>query len=188
MYFLPAVMPGWVCTYGGGSGLTQHAQFSLPEVKRSQHSRVKRPLWAGFMRKPDAPCVRCGTLLWGGTGSLPSGERMCRDCRLQWPVISGSKPAAKAARKSQSGTRLRGYGADHKRLRAIWAKVVESGDAYCARCGKWISPGSPWDLGHDDKDRTKYKGPEHRKCNRGAPGIARGQAANTVPRRQSRVW
>lgn len=32
--------------------------------------------------KPDAPCAGgCGKLLWGGRGSLPDGERMCRPCR-----------------------------------------------------------------------------------------------------------
>ena len=68
-------------------------------------------------------------------------------------------------------------------IRKRWAKVVEAGDAYYApRCGKWISPNEPWDLGHDDTDRTKYRGPEHRACNRGAPDQAE------VPRRQSREW
>ncbi|MFF7842842.1 hypothetical protein ACFZC6_29215 [Streptomyces ossamyceticus] len=33
-------------------------------------------------RKPDTPCAGgCGRLLWGGTGSLPAGRRMCWDCR-----------------------------------------------------------------------------------------------------------
>lgn len=34
-------------------------------------------------RRPNVPCAGCcGKLLWGGgTGSLPAGERTCRDCR-----------------------------------------------------------------------------------------------------------
>jgi hypothetical protein len=35
-----------------------------------------------------------------------------------------------------------------------------------------IAPGSPWDLGHVDGDRSKHWGPEHRRCNRGAPSRA----------------
>jgi 5-methylcytosine-specific restriction endonuclease McrA len=32
-------------------------------------------------RKPDTPCATCGKLLWGGTTSLPAGERTCLACR-----------------------------------------------------------------------------------------------------------
>lgn len=40
-------------------------------------------------RQPDAPCAGgCGRLLWGGSGSLPAGERTCRACRK-----AGSTPA-----------------------------------------------------------------------------------------------
>ena len=29
-----------------------------------------------------------------------------------------------------------------------------------------IVPGTPWDLGHADGDRSRWTGPEHRRCNR----------------------
>ena len=74
-----------------------------------------------------------------------------------------------AKRKSSSGTKLRGYGSAHKRLRRAWDLKVQAGGVRCARCHCPIVPGTPWDLGHDDHDRTKYNGAEHRRCNRGAP-------------------
>jgi hypothetical protein len=66
----------------------------------------------------------------------------------------------------QAKTVARGYGAAHKALRKRWAPQVAAGHVACARCGRWISPHEPWDLGHIDGSRTQYAGPEHRKCNR----------------------
>jgi hypothetical protein len=66
----------------------------------------------------------------------------------------------------QLSRKLRGYGSRHKALRKRWEPKVAAGVVGCARCGKPIAPGSAWDLGHDDHDRTKYNGPEHRACNR----------------------
>lgn len=71
-------------------------------------------------------------------------------------------------------TAERGYGARHQRLRRIAARQVARGEAYCWRClaeGKphddaWIDPNGPWDLGHDDTDRSITRGPEHVTCNR----------------------
>jgi hypothetical protein len=57
---------------------------------------------------------------------------------------------------------------------------VELGQDDCWRCGKPILPGDLWDLGHDDFDRDRYRGPEHRRCNRAAAG--------RVAVRRSRVW
>lgn len=66
----------------------------------------------------------------------------------------------------QAKTVARGYGPRHKALRRRWAAEVARGEVDCARCGQPIWPEEPWDLGHDDHDRTRYAGPEHRACNR----------------------
>ena len=62
------------------------------------------------------------------------------------------------------GTVARGYGYQHRKLRRQWAHVVETGQAYCTRCGGWIVPGTPWHLDHDDM-RQAYLGVAHAKCN-----------------------
>lgn len=76
----------------------------------------------------------------------------------------------------------RGYGHAHQQLRKKVAREVIAGTAYCWRClseGKtkeeaWIAPDGEWDLGHDDDDRSRYRGAEHRSCNR-ATGSRRPQ-------------
>ncbi|MGZ6788527.1 MAG: hypothetical protein ACXVGQ_01110 [Mycobacteriaceae bacterium] len=80
----------------------------------------------------------------------------------------------------------RGYGHSHRKRRALWAPDVERGIVQCWRCGQLILPAEPWDLGHDDQDRTKYRGPEHRRCNR-ATHLRQGQAIIPTPR-ASRDW
>ena len=63
----------------------------------------------------------------------------------------------------------RGYGAKHQNLRQSWQHRFDHGAVVaCARCGRPIFKGMAWDLGHDDHDRSRYTGPEHVKCNRGA--------------------
>jgi hypothetical protein len=70
-------------------------------------------------------------------------------------------------------TTARGYGWSHQKARAQMATLVNAGEAYCWRCGGWIDPTQPWDLGHDDHDRTIYRGPEHPACNRATNGRSR---------------
>ena len=77
----------------------------------------------------------------------------------------------------------RGYGAAHKKLRAKTQLDVDAGRAYCWRCTKPIAPGTNWDLGHDDDDRTKYRGSEHVGCNRATSTHKSGNVVDT-----SRVW
>lgn len=71
----------------------------------------------------------------------------------------------------------RGYGRRHRELRKQWEPNVNAGRVECsaphcmaeARPGgtRRIAPGAAWDLGHDETDRTRYKGPQHAECNRG---------------------
>lgn len=97
------------------------------------------------------------------------------------------KPTKKPTKKTSD----RGYGQAHQKLRAQWKRKVATGTIACWRCIErgvpadqaLINPNEPWDLGHDDNDRTKYVGPEHRKCNRGEPSRRRAR-----PQPHSRRW
>ena len=78
-------------------------------------------------------------------------------------------------------TTARGYGAAHKALRAWWAPRVQRGRVHCARCRQLIRKGEPWDLGHDDANRIRYRGPEHADCNRRAGAQQRGRIQQHTP-------
>jgi len=71
------------------------------------------------------------------------------------PPMVFSLPAVKRAKPY--------YGHTHKLVRRAVAVSVNDGYAVCARCGHPIDPDEPWDLGHDDNDRSRYAGPEHRR-------------------------
>jgi hypothetical protein len=88
------------------------------------------------------------------------------------------------ARKPQLSASKRGYDKRHRALRALWAKRIAAGGVVCARpgCGRPILPGMLWDLGHHDWDRTQYRGPEHRICNRKAAGQKRQLLARAAKR------
>jgi|SoimicmetaTmtHAB_FD_contig_61_212222_length_1580_multi_2_in_0_out_0_2 hypothetical protein len=84
-------------------------------------------------------------------------------------------------------TDARGYGHRHQQLRKRWALRVARGDVRCSRCDELIDPHEPWDLGHDDLDRRKYNGPEHRRCNRAVVTHLK-EALDMKAPRHSREW
>lgn len=93
-------------------------------------------------------------------------------------------------------TTARGYGAAHNRRRKSDQELVEAGGAVCWRCGRPIVPMkllrrdgrmvSNWHLGHDDDDRTVYRGPEHEKCNLRAGGRQGARETNRKRRGKRR--
>jgi hypothetical protein len=80
-----------------------------------------------------------------------------------------------------ASTTKRGYGHRHRERRKQVAISVEAGLASCARCGLAIEPGEPWDLGHDDFNRSRYTGPERRACNRATAGRTRKSWEFSIP-------
>lgn len=84
---------------------------------------------------------------------IQNGERRCITHRRAHERARGSRQA-------------RGYDSTHDKLRAQWVPRVATGTVRCWRCGQYIGAQEPFDLGHDDTDRTKYRGPEHVRCNR----------------------
>ncbi|MFC5676057.1 hypothetical protein [Aeromicrobium endophyticum] len=99
-------------------------------------------------------CIQsgCGKLIDAGRSRCPDHERQ-RD-------------------KARGTRQARGYGAAHDQLRAAWQTKIDHGDrVVCWRpdCDT-VLVGRNWHLGHDDHDRTKYRGPECVPCNLAAAG------------------
>jgi hypothetical protein len=85
------------------------------------------------------------------------------------------------------------YGTSHDKMRRYFQRIIDSGEiVMCAnpRCthpgGRQIIPGQAWDLGHEPGDPMRYRGPEHRRCNRATASQRKTLAP--ARRRQSRVW
>lgn len=91
--------------------------------------------------------------------------------------------------KGTSGQR--GYDYRHQQLRKQVEPVVAAGRAKCWRCGLPIHPTQAWDLGHDDHDRRRYNGPEHRHaadCPEGGNRATAGRRRTTAQPDASRPW
>lgn len=69
--------------------------------------------------------------------------------------------------KPPGSTSAGGWGTAHQKLRADYQRRMDAGEQFtCWRCGHLLQPGMLWHLGHDDVDRSIYRGPEHvgREC------------------------
>lgn len=124
-------------------------------LSRERAARVRASRPAG----PPRLCV------WCGAPTPTRRHSYCAVCVL-------TRPRRRPSRRRDRGgsTGARGYGSAHQKLRKVWKARVDAGGVRCARCGGMLVPGEPWDLGHDDFDRSRYTGPEHARCNRATSG------------------
>lgn len=167
-----------------------------PEVPCASCGRL---IWRGTTSLPPgkATCQPCRRKAKGrGPDELqPAGKmwrprrRDCNGCGTEFmPTHHSQTYCSKDCRpRSRSGTKIsaaeRGYGPAHTAKRRWYKRnVVDKGNGYCWRCGIWLDPNEPWDLGHDDHDRTIYRGPECRPCNRGT-AAARGNKMRPADRK-----
>lgn len=106
-------------------------------------------------RLPRRFCLTCGRLF----DRDATGTQRCPRCQ----------PAATAARQTRPNTTSRGYGSHHQALRARLLAEFVPGQP-CARCGRPITSKDDAQLGHDDQDRSRYRGLEHMLCNEATSG------------------
>lgn len=103
-----------------------------------------------------------------------------------------STPPRRFTPAARGSTPQRGYGYRHRQMRAGWQRRIDAGeDVRCWRCGEPIT-GQDWDLGHDDNDRSIYRGPECVGGNRRAGSLKANRVRWAKPadlqERTSRVW
>jgi hypothetical protein len=134
-------------------------------------------------------------------GNIPPHRAATNDCYHPYPHGGvkrcrpiGCYPRGRqknlpaALRRAMATTTDRGYGYVHQRLRRHWEREIALGDVFCARCSRLIVPGSFWDLGHDDFDRSAPTHREHRSCNRGAAAVKGNKSRAVRVRYTSREW
>jgi hypothetical protein len=101
-----------------------------------------------------------------------------------------------ARRRNRGTTTERGYGWAHWQERQRLKPIVATGTVTCARAAlrqclmssPLILPGQPWDLGHPDHDRTRWSGPEHRRCNRAAAARIGNRTRSRPKRTTTPTW
>lgn len=74
----------------------------------------------------------------------------------------------------------------HRAAVAAVKALVATGTAHCWRCKRYLPPGSPVHAGHDDHDRTIYRGPECPPCNLRAASV-KGNRISNANRKARRI-
>lgn len=146
----------------------------------------RREMHSGSTSLPQGKAICLGCRRWLHTlAKPPSRPRECATCGSSFQPNGAQKYCAPKCRPRKFDTRdrpsatERGYGQEHRKLRKRWAKRVAAGGVRCWRCDYPINPGDQWDLGHDDHDRTIWRGAECIPCNRGTAANRRRRVLGT---------
>lgn len=89
----------------------------------------------------------------------------CPDCKALHVGTGRCAPCSRRLDRQRGTRQQRGYDAAHDRLRADYQRRMNAGEVFaCWRCQEAGRPHlvdpTDWHLGHDDDDRTIYRGPE----------------------------
>ena len=78
------------------------------------------------------------------------------------------------------------YGYAHRQTRKRWRALIDAGEVWCCLCGKWLAPGSAFDLDHAP-GTDQYRGAACPSCNR-SEGASRGNRmrGRSAPKEPSR--
>lgn len=125
---------------------------------KARHARLR-----GSGSRQCATCARPST---------SQQHRYCDECRAVAAKRRNNRP--NRALRDPAQHKL-DYGSAHRKIRKHLAPHVAAGLFNCARCQEPINPGEPWDLDHNDEDRSKYNGPTHSRCNRATAGRGRSR-------------
>lgn len=150
-----AAKPRFPCVSCGkpsGWALSQRSKIADPSKIRCRPCRG----YGSKAKRPSGPkfCAACST-------EIPRRRKYCDPCRDAKQGPWQRRTFTPAARERQRQYRSPEHRAERCRVLAI----VESGEAFCWRCGQHIAPGEPFHLGHDDDDRRIYRGAECPECN-----------------------
>jgi hypothetical protein len=157
------------------SGLASRCVECDNERNRVYYAQNQGRRVAAASSRPPKLCKTCATPLEN------RHHWYCEPCRR---ARKGHRFRVREARRRP--TQERGYGWAHQKERLRVEPLVDSGRATCSRCAEPIIPGQPWDLDHFD-DRSGYRGPAHRSCNRAA-GAAKGNRERVLSRAVSEAW
>lgn len=92
------------------------------------------------------------------------------------------RTAAEQARRAQYAS------PEHRAAVAQVKQLVASGRAHCWRCGRHLPPGSTAHAGHDDHNRTIYRGPECPPCNLKSAARKGNRISNAARKATSLRW
>jgi hypothetical protein len=120
------------------------------------------------VRTVPAPQLRRVRLCMRGCGRPSTSSRhwLCDRCRRPVPTPGTRR---KRTRTHTQSAAARGYGNAHQALRRSWKKRIDRGELVpcgCGRCGQMIGPGTDFDMGHPNDDKTLTPTPWIRRHNR----------------------
>ena len=138
--------------------------------KTTTCSLCGKDVWLSRTSAPVQTCMECKRANPKAKPKHATQQRACLGCGEPFQTrASNHVYCSKSCRPFNFGRRppatTRGYGTEHRQLRARWKSLIESvGWAPCCLCDEVIEASEPWHLDHNP-ERDGYRGIAHAMCN-----------------------